>query len=680
MFSYAQDVNRLRDRESELESNAFSDRYDEFDEDSIARIDPNTVPIDLFMWQIDARLGDIIPVPVDTLIHQFQNTVFTSGMNGEYNFLGNLGSPRESRIFFNRPLHSQFIFSDPYSAFLVKPQELKFTNTKSPFTNLSYYKGGSRRNGEERFNAYFSVNVNKKLGFGFDFDYWYGRGQYSNQNTSLFKGAFFSSYRSERYNLHAIYSQSQIKIAENGGIVDDRYITHPEVMAEINGGRQYNGTDIPVNFDNTWNRNKNLYVFLTHRYNLGFYRNSDEDTEDDNEFIPVSSFIHTLNVERNYRRFIVYRNSSGEQYYQHHHFRNDSTNDITKNISVKNTFGISLQEGFSKWAKAGLTAFLTHEYRTFTLPDTLNSSVIFEQQYNENVISVGGEFAKRQGRLLHYNITGDLAVIGEDIGQFNLYGNMDLNFRLFSDTVRLDANAYIKRIHPSFYYRKFHSNHYWWSNEDLSKEIRTRIEGRLTIDRWKTQLNAGVENIKNYLYFARNDYYYTTPGGEEASRNNIVVKQASENIQVFSATLKQDFKLGIFHLDNEVTYQTTSNSAVLPLPTLNLYHNLYLSAKLAKRVLTLELGADMRYFTKYAAPDYTPAIGQFTQQDQNNLVEIGGYPFINVYANVHLKRTRFYVMMAHVNQGSGNSNYFTVPHYPVNPRMFMLGLSWNFFD
>ena len=35
----------------------------------------------------------------------------------------------------------------------------------------------------------------------------------------------------------------------------------------------------------------------------------------------------------------------------------------------------------------------------------------------------------------------------------------------------------------------------------MDKEFRTRIEGELSIARWKTRLRAGVENIKNYTYF-----------------------------------------------------------------------------------------------------------------------------------------------------------------------------------
>ena len=71
---------------------------------------------------------------------------------------------------------------------------------------------------------------------------------------------------------------------------------------------------------------------------------------------------------------------------------------------------------------------------------------------------------------------------------------------------------------------------------------------------------------------------------------------------------------------------------------------------------------------------------QFHIQDEASRVEIGNYPIISAYANFHLKRTRFFVMMSHVNCGMGNSNYFYVPHYPLNQGVLKMGISWNFYD
>lgn len=652
--------------------------------DTTSVIDASTIPIGLSCWKIDRQFGNMTEVPVDTLQHDFQNTNDTGGPTGHYTYLGNLGSPRISHVFFERKDPEQFFFLDPYDFTVVEPEDVVYTNTKSPFTNLTYYKQGGSSDGEERFKAYFAVNANKRLGFGFNIDYVYGRGKYMNQSTALFNGNLFAYYLGDKYNMHFSFINDNLKVAENGGIVDDRYVTRPLDMAE--GGKVYANDEIPTNLSQVWNHNTGYHAFLTHRYNVGFYRENPDakDTVNTEIFVPVTSFLHTVKVDINRRKYISYDEAQNQQYFQNNYLT-DVQRDETEQLAVKNTIGISLREGFNKWAKAGLTAFMSHEYRRFTMTDTLarTPGQRIPTDYVENTISVGGQLIKEQGQTLHYNVMGEIALVGEDAGQFQIQGKGDLNFRLFSDTVRLEANAYIKNLNPIFYYRHFHSKHYWWDNNDLSKIMRTRIEGKLSVDRWKTQLKAGVENIKNYTYLDNTSVKYTeTSSGKEVTtyKNDVAVKQNSGNIQVFSAALRQDFKLGIFHLDNEITYQKSSNQDVLPLPELTLYHNLYIKFGLAKKVLQIEMGADVRYFTQYYAPDYAPTIGQFYLQNKETRYKLGGYPLLNGYINLHLKRTRIFIAMYNLIQGQGEKSYFLAPHYPLNPRLLKFGLSWNFFD
>ena len=654
------------------------------------QVDPNTLPDNLedstdteiqslppklYMWRLSETLGNRTIIPADTANLNFQNTNLVEGMYGHYNYLGNLGSPRMSRIFFERRDNEPTIFMEPFSSFFVRPDEVKFTNSNVPFTNLTYYKAGNKVNGEERFKSYFSVNVNKRLAFGFNIDYLYGRGYYQNQSTSNFNAGIFASYIGNKYQMQAVYNNFTMKMNENGCIQDDRYITRPEDMAE--GKKEYESTTIPVKLEQTSNKNKDFYVYLTHRYRLGFTRETTtvedakspkravandsvplaKDTIITEEFVPVTSFIHTMKVERARHKFSSAKETEGQ--YPNAYFNEVASRDSTTAFSVKNVFGIALLEGFNKYAKAGLTAYISHKFSRYELMDTLSRT-----NFDEQEIFVGGELAKQQGKTLHYNVNGEVGIMDKALGQFRVNADLDLNFRLWKDTVNFYARGYVSNTLPSFYMRHYHSNHYYWDNENMDKEFRTRVEGELNISRWKTNLRAGVENIKNYTYF----------------NQNAMPAQESGNIQVLSATLKQDFRLGILHLDNEVTWQKSSNETVLPLPQLSLYHNLYLLAKIAKKVLTVQLGADVRYFTKYNAPAYTPAIQQFHLQAADDQVEIGGYPIVNVYANLHLKRTRIFAMMYHVNAGMGKGNYFLVPHYPINPRLFKIGISWNFYD
>lgn len=671
------------------------------------------LPPKLYMWHLDERLGTVLKMDVDTTNYNFQNSNLVGGMTGHYNYLGNLGSPRLSRIFFERQADDPTMFIAPYSQFIVRPGTFKFTNSNVPYTNLTYYKGGSKEYGEERFKSYFSVNANKYFAFGFNIDYLYGRGYYNNQSTAFFNGAVFGSYMGDHYEASLIYSNNYLKMNENGGITDDRYITDPETMA--NGGKKYEPQNIPTNLSASNNRNRDYYVYLAHRYKLGFKRKikvipagevksqkplpeSNVNIPDENaikfnagthlkdkgkspikpvpkdslndkpaeqkkdsvvyEFVPVTSFIHTMKFEHTYHHF----HSADNVKYANTYINPSQTlvNDTTSNFSLKNVFGIALLEGFNKYAKAGLTAYISHKISQYKLMD---KDLVNVDKYNEQEVFVGGELSKRQGNMLHYVISGEAGLLDKAIGQFRLTGNLDFNFHLFSDTVSIIARANISNTLPDFYMRHYHAKHYYWDN-DLSNEFRSRVEGELTIERLQTHLKAGVENIKNYTYF----------------NSDATVSQKSGSIQVLSAMLNQNFRLGVLHLDNEITWQKSSNNEILPLPQLSLYHNLYIETKLAKKVLNVQIGADVRYFSSYYAPAYTPGIQQFNLQSTTDRVKLGTYPIINIYANLQLKRTRFFFMYYHANAGSGNSMYFLAPHYPINQSLLKMGLSWNFYD
>ncbi len=227
-----------------------------------------TIPKGLKTWTIDPLFGDRTMVEPDTMRHFFQNTIFTTGLRGEFNSLGNLGSPRQNRIFIERKvINSEFLFLDPYDFFIIQPNSFRFTSTLSPITNLTYNTAGNRQNGEDMFKALFAVNVGKRLGVGFKFNYLYGRGFYSNQSTSHLNYTFWSSYLGERYQAHLLASLNHQKIAENGGITNDAYITHPEIFTE-----SYSIDEIPTILKKNWNRNDNQHLFFNHKYCVGFYR------------------------------------------------------------------------------------------------------------------------------------------------------------------------------------------------------------------------------------------------------------------------------------------------------------------------------------------------------------------------------------------------------------------------
>ena len=725
------------------------------------------IPKGIKVWTVDERFGDIRKAELDTVPHMFMNTIFGTGLRGEYNTLGNVGTPRINRVFIDRQDDGQFLFTQPYDYFVKPVSTFHFTNTLSPFTNLTYNTAGNRTNGEDHFTAKFGVNAGKRLGVGFNFDYIYGRGYYQNQSTSHFNYTMYGSYLGDRYQAHLLFSTNHQKVTENGGITDDNFVLHPESFDD-----DFATNEIPTVLENNWNRNDNQHVFLSHRYNVGFKRkvkmteeeikakkfameakrDSEErkrreeerrkaedegrDFNEDNvkekktyagrpsdakiagneptatdslgkggrinvdskemadslakvsakaaadtmwmkdEYVPVTSFIHTMKLD-NYKRIYQAYNTPADFYADNYvagPYAGDSIYDKTSHLRLQNTFAISMLEGFNKWAKAGVKAFVTSDLRRFVLPSSDSNTAT--TSYNEHNLSVGGQLSKTEGKTLHYNVTAETWLLGEDLGQLKIDGAVDLNFPLFGDTVTLAAKGFFHRNNPTFYYRHYHSRHFWWDNTSLSKELHSRVEGLFSYRKTNTTLRVAFDEIQNYTYLAMG---YNIADGHSRKGNTMEVRQKGGAITLLTLSLAQNFKLGPLNWENVITYQKSTDNDVLPVPDLNIYTNLYLRFKIAQ-VLKCDFGADGRYFTKYYAPDYSPALGQYAVQTGDNRVQTGNYPLVNIYANFHLKHTRFFVMMSHVNAGSGNRQYFITPHYPLNQRVFRFGLSWNFFN
>ena len=225
------------------------------------------IPEGIKVWTVDTRFGDRKAAVPDTISHMFMNSIFTTGLRGDYTTTGNLGAPRINRIVTDRPFGSQFIFTQPYDFIITPIEQFHFTNTLSPFTNITYNNAGNRTNGEDHLTTKFGVNAGKRLGVGFKFDYLYGRGYYQDQSTAHFNYTMYGSYLGDHYQAHLLMSTNHQKVSENGGITDDNYITHPESYSD-----KYSTNEIPTALSQNWNRNDNQHIFLTHRYNLGFSR------------------------------------------------------------------------------------------------------------------------------------------------------------------------------------------------------------------------------------------------------------------------------------------------------------------------------------------------------------------------------------------------------------------------
>ena len=421
-------------------------------------------------------------------------------------------------------------------------------------------------------------------------------------------------------------------------------------------------TAVPVKFTDTWNKMKTNHLFFSGKYNIG-YNDQKKDSLGNGEFIPVASVIFTSHYTGQDRRFLSYDTVQVtvegkemqriDQFYPNR-FYNTAVDDSTTFSSLKNTFALSLREGFKPWVKFGLTGYIEHELRNFSMMDSINGT-IDRRKHRENSLFIGGILNKQQGENLKFNLQANLGVVGVDLGEFNLEGEVETAFAIAGKRTTLSGHAYIKNLTPNYLQKHYHSKYFWW-NKDFGNMRRVFVGGKLYIPFTNTTLSVGVENLQNYIYF-------------DKDRNSA---QYSSNVQVLTVGVEQNLRLGVFNWDNRVVYQTSGNQEVIPVPTVSIYSNMYLKALIVNE-LTFQFGVDAHYHTAYFSPGYEPALLQFYNQREK---EIGNYPIATVYANMHLKQTRFFVMLYNAASAVWKPrDYFSLPGYPVNPMMLKLGLS-----
>lgn len=634
-------------------------------------------------------LGEAYRAPMDTNRMNFGNSSLVEGQSLAVGYLGNIGSPAQTRMFSERKESRDFIFADAYDYYITTPANADFYDTKIPYTNVLYNFAGGDQKKEERLKGVLTLNFGKQLNVGADLDYIYSRGFYNSNGNKIVSYRLFGTFNSDRYEAKAYLSNYNIVNYENGGLTNDEYITNPD---EYNGKQKLDSKNYNVRFNEVFNRVRGKQYYLTHRYNLGFYReianpeheeHAEEETAEEGHeepteiFIPVSSISHTLFYEDNRRHFTTGRYSLNalDTCYQYVNSSNSELHDRPSSWSLQNTVALSLREGFQDWVKFGLSAFIRMDNRKFKMASPRSGQLIggigtvnqkqnldlkADEIFSEFSTYLGGELSKRQGSILTYNARGELCVVGDDLGEFRLSGELETRFSLFRKEARIKAEGYINNVSPAFFHRRYHSRYFSWENK-FKNTKHMYAGGTIELESTRTRISAGVNSIQNYIYFNRTGF----------------PEQHDGNIQVVSARIRQDFRAGPLGWENEAAYQLSSEEGIIPLPQWSLYTNLYFDFKLAK-VLSVQIGADAHYFSSYYAPYYEPATQQFQLQSETYMqgpVKIGSYPLINAYANFHLKQARFFVSAYNIGTLLMDTDYFSLPHYPLNPMFLKFGIS-----
>ena len=624
------------------------------------------VPTVIKAWQLDPWTGvadtlsgidsSYLHLPMRDVLNDYSISNTTNS---------NLISPVQSRIYFSRQRTTDFLFADAYTPYIITPQQVKFYHTTTPYSTIAYKKGFVTNLGQSDISFSFTGNVTRRVNLGMTIDYLNSFGRFANLEGKTVYGSVFGSYNGDHYSLQGAFTWNTLSNFENGGLQN---------INDLQG--KLKPEDLPVNMQGMSGL-RYLSGYLNHYYSICVererkvnYRERNEEGEWEKkdsikiEYVPVTTFRHIFEVNDATKRYIE---KDAQDFYPNTYYNQKSTADSAACLSIKNTLSVTFEEEFNTWLKFGATVYAMNEtQRHLSLLPVYSDSVglppdiTFENRWTNNTY-VGGALYKNRGKHIHYGFDGNVCLIGYKLGEFQINGHVDGGFKLGKDSMTIAAKAFFRNETPDYYLQRYRSNHYEWDN-DFNKQYRLHIGGEIAYPtKWvKPKLNVSFENITQPIYF-------DTDGKP---------KQMDGNIQVLAADLQLNITTPWVNLDNSIVYQLSSSDK-MPLPTLTLYNNLYYHGTWVK-VLDVQIGVDMRFFTKYYAPVLNPALGQFCLQNE---VQVGNYPVMNVYANFYVRKLRLklFAQYQHFNASFMNKQYFEMPSYPMAPDMFRAGIAWHFY-
>jgi hypothetical protein len=611
----------------------------------------------IITWTVNRYLNTPTIVSQDTLQSENMTELPFHKADVGVSYLGTTGSASLLHDFFKRSRSDIFPFMDPYSLYGFTPDNIRFYNTKGPFSNLSYYTSGNKRISEDNTKVLITRNINPSLNAGLYYQKMGAKGIYQNQRTSDKTFNMFVSYVGKQYVAHAGYIYNGINNKENGGIVNDFFIEDTVINADA----------IDVKLKSALNILSSNTYFLTHSYGLplNLFKRDSANIGDGT----VVYFGHTFEYSRNRR---IYTDGVGDtayvdlrdgqrnyrRYYDNAYMSAVGSIDSTFASKFDNRLFIRLQPYSSAAIISKIDGGLGYsfdKYYGFTPESYLYG-------HRDEKLSTGYIYGNAEGMFSKYfswQAFLKYHFSGYRMNDLNFDANARLSLYPVSGGVHFTGRFLLDNREQPYFIKKYYSNHFQWNN-NFNKTTETRIEAEVTVPDWNLEVGFKNSVISNHVYF----------------NDNALPQQTSEILNITALHLSSKLSWWLLRLDTRLTFQNTSNGNVLPLPALSGNLTFYVESQWVKNVLNARIGLDFYYNTRFYDYAYNPATGMFHTQSERR---IGNYPWADLFASFKWKRANIYVKFTNAGDGIvGKRNYFSALHYPRNNRMFRYGINWFF--
>ncbi|HNZ43027.1 MAG TPA: hypothetical protein PKN41_06760 [Bacteroidales bacterium] len=564
-----------------------------------------------------------------------------------YEFFANLGNVGQAtqNLIFRIPQNTGFTYGlSAFDAYKFNLSQNINLYSMLPYTNLFWTLGMKR---EQVFQVTHYHHVRNQVFMGVDYRIINSPGRDNfRQKTNNHALSVYTYYatKNKRYGVIVNYIFNRIKVQDNGGLNNDTaYINYRK-------GENSGGFDINLKKAETaWNESS---VMLKQYVTLS--RESDFNKKD--SLRPLKKFnfgriIHTLSFTR--RRYKFIDENPNFAYYPLIPNDTSALNDSTWFYTLENTLAWTNAEQRAnvKDRHFRYYARIKHAYTkvrqldgSYYISNLIPSLGISVRPYNTLKVDVAGEYV-----LMDYN---------QNDFSLNATAKQDFVFNE-KNYGALRLSARYQRAEPAWFYEHFFSKYYQWDYDFVKQSTLS-----LSLNYSYPRLSVGIDyyNLYNYVYL----------GADSRPR-----QYTNGVVNVLSAFIYKDFVFGKFRIDNKVVYQYTDKPALVRKPQLMAMQSYMFTTPMFKKALLAQIGIDLAYNSPYFADSYNPALGAFVlQNDYKN----GNYLDAAVFINLKIQRMRIFVKLSNFLSGLIGYNYFTVPHYPMQDRLFRFGISWRFHD
>jgi len=624
--------------------------------DDSTRMRPN------FAWNVDMARNRLKMIDIDTAMLGAQLDYPYLREDVGDAIIGPLGAGTIPINAGRRPQFRDWEFAQALYSYFYDPENAPFYNVKKPFTHLSYFTAGQKKYAEETLWATHAQNISPSTGFNANYRVRSARGIYAWQATRNRALSLAFNHTGKRYSIHAGYIYNMADLRENGGLVSDssnQVLTSPISKLPEN---------LPVRMTDARNLLKNNRYYLVQSFGFPLGRLSNDDMSIAGK--PSVFFGNSIDYSRFWRKYTdTYANTlftdpitnTKRSYYENWNISSTMSRDSIFESRLSARLFMQIQP----WNRESIVGVLdagvgvdNHQYYMFDMSkylagfggrDVKNSWYIYG--------GAGGQFRK----YMQWDAKARYVYGGYRSGDVDLTGNIDLSAFLRGRPITVSGAFTQSLSSPGYWTDNFFSNHFAWNNS-FSKESLTRIDLGLKIP--DLGFGAGV-----FQSLWVDKIYY----GADCKP-----AQYGGSLSLSGLYIEENIPLWNLHLNHRVVVQSSSNNNVVPVPMTSAYLSYFYEFNVVKGVLRMQIGLDGWYTTSYYGFGYNPATMQFYNQREK---KVGDFPMVDAFINAKWKRMRIILKMTHLNQGIiGSDLVFDVVHYPLNARVFKIGISWTFYD